>query len=69
MKYPIFNPVSVDLLPTDGLFTDRHIVGDVSEYLYSCNALTQSGIPISVPSWDMVIAFPPCTYLTNAGAR
>ena len=21
------------------------------------------------PKWDMIIAFPPCTYLTNAGAR
>ena len=47
---------------------------------YSCDILECSGghpewhlqcdvIPLLKLKWDMVIAFPPCTYLSNAGAR
>jgi hypothetical protein len=46
---------SCDILPTSGLFPDRHIQGDV--------------LPLLNEPWDMVIAFPPCTYISNAGAR
>ena len=31
--------------------------------------LQQDVIPLLKMHWDMIIAFPPCTYLTNAGAR
>lgn len=47
---------------------------------YSCDILSCSGghlewhlqvdaIELLKMKWDMIIAFPPCTYLTNAGAR
>ncbi len=47
---------------------------------YSCDIETCSGghpewhlqqdvIPLLKEKWDMIIAFPPCTYLTNAGTR
>ena len=47
---------------------------------YSCDTETCSGghpewhlqqdvIPLLSEKWDMIIAFPPCTYLTNAGTR
>ena len=47
---------------------------------YSCDILECSGghpewhlqcdvIPLLKLKWDMMIAFPPCTYLSNAGAR
>lgn len=47
---------------------------------YSCDIVESSGghpewhlqqdvIPLLKEKWDMIIAFPPCTYLTNAGAR
>lgn len=26
-------------------------------------------VPLLSDKWDMIIAFPPCTYLTNAGTR
>ncbi|RKX64539.1 MAG: DNA cytosine methyltransferase [Tenericutes bacterium] len=43
--------VSCDLLPSE---TDGpHIVGDVLNYLYE--------------DWDMMIAHPPCTYLSSSG--
>ncbi len=47
---------------------------------YSCDILKCSGgrpewhlqcdvIPLLKIKWDMIIAFPPCTYLSNAGAK
>lgn len=47
--------VSCDLLPTERL--GLHITGDVLECLDV------------YPSWDLMIAFPPCTYLAVSGAR
>jgi hypothetical protein len=41
---------SCDLLPCSGGHPEWHIQGDVSEVLKQ--------------RWDMIIAFPPCTYLT-----
>jgi len=45
---------SCDILPTSGNMSHRHIQGDVVSLLSQ--------------KWDMIIAFPPCTYLSNAGA-
>jgi len=45
--------VSCDLLPTES--PGPHIQGDVREILSD--------------GWDLMIAHPPCTYLTNAGVR
>ena len=45
---------SCDILPTSGRHPEWHIQGDV--------------LPLLREKWDMIIAFPPCTYLTNAGA-
>jgi len=46
---------SCDILPTSGMHKKWHIQDDVSEYLNN--------------SWDMLIAFPPCTDLAVSGAR
>lgn len=46
---------SCDIEPCSGGHPEWHIQGDVT------NLLTQA--------WDMIIAFPPCTYLTHAGTR
>ncbi len=46
--------VSVDLLPTEK--PGRHHQGDVRKYIKDR------------PRWDLVIAFPPCTYLAAIGA-
>ena len=46
---------SCDLLPTSGNHPEWHIKGDV--------------LPLLELDWDMVLAFPPCTYLTNTGNR
>jgi len=44
---------SCDILPCSGWHPEWHIQGDVIAQLDKW--------------WDMMIAFPPCTYLTNAG--
>lgn len=46
---------SCDIQPCSGGHPEWHIQGDALEIL-------RGG------QWDMVIAFPPCTYMTNAGA-
>lgn len=46
---------SCDLLPTSGNYPEYHIQRDVLEILNE--------------PWDMIIAFPPCTYLTVTGNR
>jgi hypothetical protein len=46
---------SCDILPCSGGKPEWHIQGDV--------------VPLLDGEWDMIIAFPPCTYLTNAGTR
>lgn len=54
--------VSCDLIPTEQACVDggggmgRHYTGDVLDLLY-------------LGCWDMLIAFPPCTYLASSGAR
>ena len=45
---------SCDILPTSGNRPDWHLQQDV--------------IPLLKKNWDMIIAFPPCTYLSAAGA-
>ena len=46
---------SCDILPTSGDHPEWHIQGDV--------------LPLLKEKWDMIIAFPPCTYLSQAGAN
>ena len=46
---------SCDIEPCSGGHPEWHIQGDVT--------------PLLEQEWDMIIAFPPCTYLTHAGTR
>ena len=46
---------SCDIEPCSGGFPEWHIQGDV--------------VPLLAEKWDMIIAFPPCTYLTVTGNR
>ena len=46
---------SCDILPESGGYPEWHLQQDVTELLKQ--------------KWDMIIAFPPCTYLTVAGNR
>ena len=46
---------SCDIEPCSGGFPQWHIQADALELLKM--------------RWDMILAFPPCTYLSNAGAK
>lgn len=62
---------SCDILPPSGGHEEWHIQADVIPLLAgNCSFATMDGIRRRiVGNWDMIIAFPPCTYLSNAGAR
>lgn len=49
-----FEAFSCDILPCSGGHPEWHIQGDVLEHLND--------------GWDLIIAHPPCTYLSRAGA-
>ena len=46
-----------------------HIVGDCRPYLHGLNEfITQDGVRRNVCRWDLIIAHPPCTYLSKIGS-
>ena len=61
---------SCDILNPSGNHPEWHIKEDVLPLLNgSCNFKTMDGVEHHVEGkWDMIIGFPPCTYLSNAGA-
>lgn len=62
---------SCDLLPCSGGHPEWHLQMDVLPLLNGdCEFKTTDGARHSIiGKWDMIIAFPTCTYLTNAGTR
>lgn len=64
------NAWSCDLQECSGGHPEWHIICDVLQILWGgCSFMTQDGAVHEAPdNWDLVIAHPPCTYLSNAGA-
>ena len=62
---------SCDVEPCSGGHPEWHIQADVIPLLNGCcKFLTCDGTTHYIKSsWDLIIAHPPCTYLSNAGAR
>lgn len=62
---------SCDLLDCSGNHPEWHIKKDVSALLNgNCIFHTVDGVEHEISGkWDMIIAFPPCTYLTVTGNR
>ncbi len=62
---------SCDILETSGKHPEWHIVQDVLPLLNgNCEFRTQDKTPCRIDgNWDMIIAFPPCTYLSNVATR
>lgn len=62
---------SCDIIECSGGHPEWHIQGDALKLINgSCTFQTMDGQNHTIEGkWDMIIAFPPCTYLTNAGAR
>ena len=61
---------SCDILPESGGHPEWHIQQDVLPLLNgNCKFITNDGTRHTINAkWDIIIAFPPCTYLTTAGA-
>ena len=65
------NAFSCDILPCSGGHPEWHICGDVVPLLNGgCEFVTMDGQAHKiVGKWDLIIAHPPCTYMSKAGAR
>ena len=60
---------SCDIQEPSGGHPEWHILGDALEAIKGGQITTMDGHTHDVGRWDLLIAHPPCTYLTNAGAR
>lgn len=62
---------SCDIQGCSGGHPEWHIQGDVLPLINGkCEFVTMDGITHRIENkWDLLIAHPPCTYLSNAGAR
>lgn len=60
---------SCDVLPCSGGHPEYHIQGDALGILNGGDFVTMDGRKHHVDKWDLLIAHPPCTYLTNTGNR
>lgn len=61
---------SADIKEPSGGHPEWHILGDVLPLINGdCTFFTMDGRAHDIAGeWDVIIAFPPCTYMTNAGA-
>lgn len=60
---------SCDIQEPSGGHPEWHILGDALEAINGGFITTMDGQKLDVGKWDLLIAHPPCTYLSNAGAR
>lgn len=63
------NAFSADIQEPSGGHPEWHILGDVLNVLNGGKIITMDGETHDINKWDLIIAHPPCTYLSNAGAR
>lgn len=59
---------SCDIQEPSGGHPEWHILGDAIKALEGGTIKTMDGTEHDVGKWDLLIAHPPCTYLTNASA-
>ena len=60
---------SCDIQEPSGGHPEWHILGDALKAIEGGQVTTMDGRMHKVGKWDLLIAHPPCTYLSNAGAR
>lgn len=64
-----FEAYSCDIQEPSGNHPEWHILGDALEAIKGWSVTTMDGKVHAIGKWDLIIAHPPCTYLSNAGAR
>ena len=60
---------SCDILDCSGGHPEWHIREDALQALKAGNITTMDGYTHHINQWDLLIAHPPCTYLSGAGSR
>lgn len=60
---------SCDIADCSGGHPEWHIKGDALIAIRGGQVVTMDGAPHNVGCWDLIIAHPPCTYLTVTGNR
>lgn len=60
---------SCDIQEPSGGHPEWHILGDALKAIEGGQITTMDGQKHDVGRWELLIAHPPCTYLSNAGAR
>lgn len=60
---------SCDIQEPSGGHPEWGILGDALEAITGGKVTTMDGQTHDIGKWDLLIAHPPCTYLSNAGAR
>lgn len=60
---------SCDLQEPSGGHPEWHILGDALKTIEGGAVVTMDGAVHEIGQWDMMIAHPPCTYLSNACTR
>lgn len=64
-----FNAYSCDLVKCSGGHPEWHLLGDALDVIRNNGGIAQNGGRVMVDKWDLMIAHPPCTYLTSSGAK
>ena len=60
---------SCDVQEPSGGHTEWHILGDALIAIEGGRVTTMDGVTHDVGKWDLLIAHPPCTYLSNVATR
>lgn len=64
------NAFSCDILPCSGDHPEWHFMCDVFGVIENNGGVLQNGETVNINGeWDLMIAHPPCTYLSVSGAR
>lgn len=63
------NAFSSDIQPPSGGHPEWHILGDALNSVHGGYIVTMDGVTHEIPKWDLLIAHPPCTYLSNVATR
>lgn len=58
---------SCDIQEPSGGHSEWHILGDALKVLEGGRIVTMDGVEHNVGKWDLLIAHPPCTFLTKCG--
>ena len=64
-----FNAYSCDLGKCSGGHPEWHLLGDALDVIKNNGGMTQDGKYVVVDKWHLMIAHPPCIYLTSSGAK